>query len=113
MLARGAPVCDTPGAGRRTARSDADEAGAVVMETCAGPRAAARPGTPSRCTAWGDPDHVLPAGTTSAWLVAVTGRSDPALAAGDLLVLADCPAGQPEDVRLGDPAAPVRGPAGP
>jgi hypothetical protein len=101
VLARSAPVGDTPALdGARPA--DADEAGAVVMETCAG--LALRPARNAIALhSWGDPDHVLPAGTTSAWL-AVPG-SDPELAAGDLLVLADCPAGRPEDVRLGDPAA--------
>jgi len=99
--ARGAPVCDTPSPdGTRPA--DADEAGAVVMETCADLTIA-----PARNSialhSWGDPDHVLPAGTTSAWLAVPA--TDPALAADDLLVLADCPAGLPQDVRLGDPAA--------
>lgn len=100
-VARCAPVCDTPAAdGARPA--DADEAGAVVMETCAD--LALRPARNAIALhSWGDPDHVLPAGTTSAWLAVPD--SDPGLAAGDLLVLADCPAGRPEDVRLGDPAA--------
>src|SRR5262249_3816758 len=105
-VARSAPVCDTPALdGARPA--DADEAGAVVMETCAD--VALRPARNAIALhSWGDPDHVLPAGTTSAWLAVPAGTgpgSDPKLAAGDLLVLADCPAGRPEDVRLGDPAA--------
>jgi len=106
VLARSAPVCDTPALdGARPA--DADEGGAVVMETCAD-LAMAPARNAIALHSWGDQDHVLPAGTTSAWLAvpaSTESDSDPALAAGDLLVLADCPAGRPADVRLGDPAA--------
>jgi hypothetical protein len=105
-LARSAPVCDMPALdGARPA--DADEAGAVVMETCTDlVLRPARNAIALHC--WGDPDHVLPAGTTSAWLAVPAStvlNRDLALAAGDLLVLADCPAGRPDGAPLGDPAA--------
>ena len=104
-LARSAPVCDMPALdGARPA--EADEAGAVIMETCADlVLRPARNAIALHC--WGDPDHVLPAGTTSAWLAvpAGTGPGDLALAPDDLLVLADCPAGRSDGAQLGDPAA--------
>ena len=86
---------------------DVHAAGVTVFETVA--RAAVVPARNQiPLHAWGDPDHVLPTGTTSAFL-AVRGTSDPALRAGDVLVLADLPAPGPDNpaggpVHAGDPA---------
>ncbi len=104
-LAAGAAVTDTPppaGLGEGLLPVDADELGALVVETCTD--VALRPARNAvELHAWGDPDHVLAAGSTSAYLAAPS-AADPGLAAGDLLVLADCPAGLPGAVALGDPA---------
>lgn len=88
------------GPGSRTPASVV-EIGGVVMETMA--RAAMLPERNAVALhPWGDPEHTLVAGTTSAFLAVPTGE-DPALAAGDVLVLAELPrgGGAPED---GDPA---------
>ena len=103
-LGSGAAICDTPPGPQALARLPvaAHDAGGVVVETRCDTKL-----LPDRNAiavhAWGDPDHLLPAGSTSAFL-AVPTSDDPALAAGDLLVLADCPAGLPDQARLGDPA---------
>ncbi len=100
-LPAGAAVCDTPPDGDLLP-VDADENGAVVVETCHDVALLpARNAIPLH--AWGDADHTLSAGATGAYL-AVPGGSAPQLAAGDLLVLADCPGGRPGDAALGDPA---------
>jgi hypothetical protein len=100
----GTPVADFGPPGATTV--DALEAGAVVFET----RVPARL-RPDRnrldLHSWGDPDHCLPAGATSAY-VALPAGAAPGLAAGDVLVLAELGAdGTPE---TGDPARrfPVR-----
>lgn len=59
--------------------------------------------------AWGDPEHVLPTGSTSAFLVSPSSGADPDLRAGDVLILADLPAAGPGNpaggpVEAGDPA---------
>ena len=82
---------------------DAHDAGAVVFETCAGVRIIpARNGI--ELHAWGDPDHVLPAGATSAYLAPVLSAGDPGLHGGDVLILADVPAPRPAGTEPGDPA---------
>lgn len=100
-LPAGAAVCDTPPDGDLLP-VDADESGSLVVETCHDlallPDRNAIP-----LHAWGDAEHTLPAGATAAYL-AVPGGAAPRLAAGDLLVLADCPAGRPGDSAVGDPA---------
>lgn len=95
-----AAVSDRPA--REPARpEEADDAGAAVFETRAG--VTVRPPRNQLAVhAWGDPDHVLAAGTTAAYLAHPAGR-DPGLHAGDVLVLAGCPASL--DPRDGDPAA--------
>jgi hypothetical protein len=75
------------------------EAGAAVFETTASADLhPARNGMDLHT--WGDPDHVLPAGARSAYLAAGT---DPGLAAGDVLLLVDCPAPRPPGTPAGDP----------
>jgi hypothetical protein len=105
MLAAGAAVTDTgPAAGLAPdlLPVEADELGAIVVET--GADLALHPARNwVELYAWGDPEHVLAAGTTVAYLAAAS-AADPGLAAGDLLVLADCPAGSPGSAALGDPA---------
>jgi hypothetical protein len=103
-VAGGAAVTDAvTAAGRRPV--DAVEDGATVFETCADVRISPLRNRLPLFT-WGDPDHVLPAGTTAAFLAHPTAAGDAGLAAGDVLILADCPAsgldgGSPE---RGDPA---------
>ncbi|MDP5181581.1 putative baseplate assembly protein [Blastococcus sp. BMG 814] len=89
-LRAGAPVADLPLPG--AAPGEAAEAGAVVFETCTD--LAVRPARNAvPLHAWGDPDHCLPRGATSAFLAAPSATGDPELRAGDLLVLADRAAG--------------------
>jgi hypothetical protein len=103
-LAAGAAAGDLPG--KPVLPVEADEAGAAVFETCTAIRV-----RPQRnrlvLHSWGDPDHVLPAGTTAAYLAVRTAAGDPSLRAGEVLVLADCPHdgadGGPAE--QGDPAA--------
>lgn len=75
---------------------DAADLGGTVFETVTPVEI-----TPARNAlplyAWGDPDHCLPAGSTAAFVATPTGV-DPALRAGDLLVLVDQPVnGAPRD----------------
>jgi Baseplate J-like protein len=104
-LAAGAAVADMAGPAGLAGGLlpvDADEVGAIVVETCTD--VALHPTRNAvELHAWGDPEHVLATGSTSAYLAAPS-AADPGLAAGDLLVLADCPAGLPGSVALGDPA---------
>ena len=99
-----APVADT--APPDGTAADALVAGGTVFETMA--RAPLRPER-NRLDlhAWGAPDAHLPAGTTCAFVALPAGR-DPALQAGDVLVLADVPKGG--DAQQGDPTRrfPVR-----
>jgi len=93
----GSPVADTVpderaglpvGPGSRTPTAVVG-VGGIVMETLAGvalqPERNAVP-----LHTWGDPTHVLPAGSTSAFL-AVPAGADPGLHAGDVVVLAELP----------------------
>jgi hypothetical protein len=104
----GTPVADVlpvgVPAGTAVRPVEAAEAGAVVVETVADLRM-----TPGRNAldlhAWGDAEHCLPAGGTSAFLAAPAGAAGPDgpdLRAGDVLVLADVPRGG--TARDGDPA---------
>jgi hypothetical protein len=104
-LKAGAAVSDAPS--RDPLRPvDADGLDAAIFETCADVEI-----RPSRnrigIHTWGDADHVLGEGTTSAYVAYRTSDGDPQLRAGDVLVLADCPHdgedGGPAE--LGDPAA--------
>lgn len=100
-LPAGTPVADTvpderaglpAGPGSRTPAAVVD-VGGVVMETVA-----AVDVDPDRNAiplhTWGDPAHVLPPGTTSAFLAVPLGDA-PALRAGDVVVLAELPGGGP------------------
>ena len=91
-LPRGTPAADAagaglPGGGTLTAL-EASEQGATVFET-----AVALAATPARnllaLHAWGDPEHCLSAGATTAFLGLDPAATDPALHAGDVLVLAE------------------------
>lgn len=99
-LRAGAPVTGT--AGTEDLPLAAHEAGSPVFETCA--EAVLHPAR-NRIDlhSWGDPDHVLPAGSRSAYLAVPTAGGDPGLIEGDVLVLVDSP-GPGADLRLGDPA---------
>ncbi|MPV37317.1 baseplate J/gp47 family protein [Georgenia subflava] len=88
-LPAGTPVADSvldPAA--PPAPVDAAEAGAVVVQTAAGARLRAVRNAIALYP-WGDPAHCLPVGATTAFLAAEHGATGPALARGDLLVLAD------------------------
>lgn len=76
----------TLGRGPSTAQ-DAAQAGAAVFETCY-PVVLTRDRNELFLYAWGEPDHVLPAGARSAFL-GVPPHKNPALRAGDVLVLAE------------------------
>jgi hypothetical protein len=98
-LDAGAPVADLDAEGGRPV--DAVSAGGVVFETRALLRVRpARNQVPLH--AWGDPDHCLPTAATAAFLGAPAADGDPELRRGDVLVLADLPAGGM--VADGDPA---------
>ncbi len=109
VVAQGTPITDLPvsviNADDGTARS-AVELGASVFETC-GPVSISPKRNALPLFSWGDADHVLPAGTTAAFVSTPLGV-DPQLRAGDVLILAD------QDVngipQQGDPARrhPVR-----
>ncbi|MFD3758095.1 hypothetical protein [Streptomyces sp. NPDC058622] len=87
-----------PGQGQPT-MNDAVQSGAVVFETCH-PIRLARARNRLALHSWGDAEQVLPVGTTSAF-VRVPHALDPALRAGDVLVLAELgPTGRLAD---GDP----------
>lgn len=91
-LAAGTPVADVrpPGsAGLAATPADAVEAGAVVFETCT-PMAISPDRNALPLYSWGDRAHCLPAGATSAFVTGPVG-TDPELASGDVLVLADQP----------------------
>jgi hypothetical protein len=98
-LAAGTAVADTvpderaglpAGPGSRTPAAVV-EVGGVVMETTSGVRLLPdRNAVPLHT--WGDPEHVLPAGSTSAFL-AVPAGADPQLHAGDVVVLCELPSG--------------------
>ncbi|WP_251096593.1 hypothetical protein [Streptomyces sp. Caat 7-52] len=106
FLPPGMPVADVPtGAGGRSAAAEptvaaAVDSGAVVFETRARVRLVPDRNE-LRLHAWGDRDHSLPAGATSAFLSVPEGHA-PELSAGNVLVLAELGAsGTPSD---GDPA---------
>ncbi|MFD6176223.1 MULTISPECIES: baseplate J/gp47 family protein [unclassified Isoptericola] len=88
---RGTPVCDLPPAVPAGSPLEAADAGATVFET-AQDLVATRSRNALPLHAWGDADHCLPAGSTAAFVATAVGE-DPGLAAGDLLVLAEQPAG--------------------
>ena len=98
----GAAVCDRAFPSEPPMPVQAHELGATVYETALDAAVA-----PARnevdVYSWGDPDHVLQAGTTAAFLSYPTAGGDPGLAAGDVVVLADSPS--PGPVESGDPAA--------
>ncbi len=108
-LRAGAAVADTVPAGSGLLPVEVHENGGAVFETVADVALSpARNRLPLH--SWGDPEHVLAAGTTSAFLSAPTAGGDPGLRAGDVLVLADfpspasaSPSGGP--VESGDPGA--------
>jgi hypothetical protein len=97
-LARNHPVAALPASARATSVVEALEARGTVMETVD-----AAVLTPARNAltlhSWGDVDGCLPAGTTSAF-VAHPDDEDPALAAGDVLVLV--PVDEDEETPSGD-----------
>ena len=108
VVPAGTPVTDLPAQPGVTVESpiDATDLGGTVFETASDLTI-----TPERDAlplyAWGDPDHCLPAGSTAAFVTTPAG-TDPMLRTGDLLILADQPAGLgPPD---GDPTRrfPVR-----
>jgi hypothetical protein len=85
------PVTDLPSSVRADSPLEAVDAGAVVFETTEELRVRRlRNALPLH--AWSDADHCLPAGTTAAF-VSTALDEDPELVAGDLLVLAEQPAG--------------------
>lgn len=88
-LRAGTPVADRPLPPGSTA-ADAVAAGAVVFQT-----RTSKPLTPARTAielyAWGDPEHELPAGSRSAYLVLPADGPGPDLRRDDLLILADLP----------------------
>ncbi len=87
--------------GTRPTPEQAHAAGAVVFETTRTVRLRpARNRLPLH--AWSDRDHVLPAGTTAAFLTSPAG-TDPLLRAGDVIVLAELPPGGDGDPANGDP----------
>ncbi|MGE2722342.1 putative baseplate assembly protein [Mycolicibacterium celeriflavum] len=77
------------------------DSGAVIFETCTAvdvrPERNALP-----LHSWGDPEHCLPAGTTSAFVARTPADGDPDLRAGDVLVLA--PVGADGTTDTGDVA---------
>ncbi|MBD5788254.1 putative baseplate assembly protein [Cellulosimicrobium terreum] len=104
----GTPVADlpddarivvAPGAVEPTVPVEATDAGRTVFETVA-PLTVRPERNALDLYAWGDDDHWLPAGATSAFLRTDAG-TDPLLRAGDLLVLVDRPVGA--DPRDGHP----------
>ncbi len=107
-LRAGAAVVDTVPAGSGLLPVEVHENGGAVFETTADVALdPARNQLPFH--SWGDPEHVLAAGTTSAFLSATT-DDDPGLRAGDVLVLADFPSPGPDSpsggpVESGDPGA--------
>ena len=109
MLRAGGAVADTVPAGSGTLPIEVHENGATVFETAVDLAL-----TPARnevpLHAWGDPDHVLAAGTTSAFLAAPAADGDLGLRAGHVLILADFPSPGPDTrsggpVEFGDPAS--------
>ncbi|GLZ48199.1 putative baseplate assembly protein [Actinomycetospora sp. NBRC 106375] len=105
-LPPGVAVADGPPTGPRSepglppSVADVVADGGTVFETCA-PVTVRRARNALPLHSWGDPEHVLPPGTTSAFLA--PGPADPGLRAGDVLVLAALGAtGVAED---GDPNA--------
>jgi hypothetical protein len=89
-LPAGTPVADRDLPAGSSA-ADAVAAGAVVFQTCEVTTL-----TPARTAievyAWGDPDHVLAAGSRSAFLVLPAGAPAPDLRRGSVLVLVHLPA---------------------
>ncbi|MFE7408614.1 hypothetical protein [Isoptericola sp. NPDC057559] len=88
---RGTPVCDLPATVPAGSPLEAADLGATVFET-AQDLVATRLRNALPLHAWGDADHSLPPGTTAAFVATAVG-DDPRLVAGDLLVLAEQPAG--------------------
>jgi hypothetical protein len=106
-LPAGAAVADTVPADSGVLPVEVHESGGTVFETVEDVAL-----TPARnqvpLHSWGDPDHVLAAGTTAAFLGAPAGGGDLGLRAGDVLVLADFPSPGPDapaggPVESGDP----------
>jgi hypothetical protein len=109
VLPAGAAVADTIPTGSGLLPVEVHENGAAVFETAADVAL-----TPARnqvpLDSWGDPEHVLPAGTTSAFLATRDPDGDLGLRAGHVLVLADFPSPGPDTpsggpVESGDPGA--------
>jgi hypothetical protein len=104
-LPAASPVADPPPPGSPVPVDpphavDVLAAGGVVFETCTPARL-----LPGRNTvhlhSWGDPDHCLPVGATSAFLARTPAAPDPQLHAGDVLVLASL--GPDGTTTTGDP----------
>ncbi|MEQ7128702.1 putative baseplate assembly protein [Actinopolymorpha sp. B11F2] len=105
VLPAGTPAADAPDPSSPPATGpvtavDVVGSGGVVFETCATVRL-----RPARnqlwLHSWGDPEHCLPAGATSAFVAREPGDADPELRAGDVLVLA--PLGPDGSALTGDP----------
>jgi hypothetical protein len=90
-IPRGTPVTDLPTSVDAGSPLEATDLGATVFET-AQDLVATRLRNALPLHAWGDTDHCLPPGTTAAFVSTSVG-DDPGLKAGDLLVLAEQPAG--------------------
>ncbi|MER5384414.1 hypothetical protein ABT040_29825 [Streptomyces sp. NPDC002688] len=86
-LQAGTAVGEGAGVRRPSATYDAAQAAAAVFETCHSV-VLTRARNRLLLHAWGEADHVLPAGARSAF-VALPPGEDPALHAGDVLVLAE------------------------
>jgi hypothetical protein len=104
-LPAGTPVADPPARGSVPATepmtaAEVVEAGGVVFETCA--PAVLLPGRNALALhSWGDPEHCLPVGATSAFVARTPATPDPRLRAGDVLILA--PLGPDGTAATGDP----------
>lgn len=108
LLGAGAAVADAVPAGFAPQPVEVHGGGGAVFETVADARL-----TPQRnqvpLDSWQDPDHVLPSGTTSAFLAVPAGQGTLGMLAGHVLVLADLPSPGPGNpaggpVAAGDPA---------
>jgi hypothetical protein len=105
-LPAGTPVADAPAPGGPPPTGpvtpvDMIDAGGLVFETCAPARLL--PGRNALALhSWGDPEHCLPVGATSAFVARTPAAPDPELHAGDMLVLG--PLGPDGTTATGDPA---------